>query len=142
MGRRNQVLASGGGDGSQTAVSSFSLSSMSASLSSSAAVADKNLKADFLDEDPLSLLPETKAEDHDEVHHQKTAATKDHHEDKPYEVQLVWRNIFALGILHLITLYTLTMVPSMHYTTIFWAYAVIILGSMGVQSGAHRYDKK
>ncbi|KAH9392331.1 suppressor of clathrin deficiency, partial [Tyrophagus putrescentiae] len=75
---------------------------------------------------------------HDEVHHQKTAATKDHHEDKPYEVQLVWRNIFALGILHLITLYTLTMVPSMHYATIFWAYAVIILGSMGVQSGAHR----
>ncbi|XP_017484194.1 PREDICTED: acyl-CoA desaturase-like, partial [Rhagoletis zephyria] len=30
------------------------------------------------------------------------------------------------------------MVPSMHYATIFWAYAVIILGSMGVQSGAHR----
>ena len=142
MGRRNQVLASGDGDGdgSLTTLSYFSPSSMSAP---SSAAADKNLKAGFLDEDPLSLLPETKTEDHDEEHRQKSTATKDHHEDsKPYEVQLVWRNIFALGILHLITLYTLTMVPSMHYATIFWAYAVIILGSMGVQSGAHRYDKK
>lgn len=57
---------------------------------------------------------------------------------QPYKRQLVWRNIFALSIIHITGLYAFVLLPSVKVETVFWAYLVMIAATIGVQTGAHR----
>ncbi|KAJ6221870.1 hypothetical protein RDWZM_000415 [Blomia tropicalis] len=52
--------------------------------------------------------------------------------------EYVWLNIIVMASLHVAALYGLTLIPYAHRATIVWAYLLLLLGSIGVQAGAHR----
>ncbi|XP_017494793.1 PREDICTED: acyl-CoA desaturase-like, partial [Rhagoletis zephyria] len=56
----------------------------------------------------------------------------------PYKRELVWRNIIALLVMHIIGIYAFCLIPSAKLWTMWWGYAVLLLATVGVQTGAHR----
>lgn len=52
--------------------------------------------------------------------------------------EIVWRNVFLMLLLHISGLVGLYLMPYIQLKTIFFAYFVTILSSIGVQGGAHR----
>lgn len=56
----------------------------------------------------------------------------------PYKRQLVWRNIIALLVMHIVGLYAFCLIPSCKLWTMWWGYGIMLLATVGVQTGAHR----
>ena len=52
--------------------------------------------------------------------------------------EYVWLNIFGMIGLHLGAALGYLLVPRAHVATLIWAYALLLLGTLGVQAGAHR----
>lgn len=50
----------------------------------------------------------------------------------------VWRNIILMALLHLSALYSLCLIPSAKFATVFWAYLCFLVSGLGVTAGAHR----
>ncbi|XP_051508102.1 stearoyl-CoA desaturase b [Myxocyprinus asiaticus] len=61
--------------------------------------------------------------------------TKD---DSKSPVQIVWRNVILMSLLHLGALYGLTLIPSASVSTLVWTGVCFIISALGVTAGAHR----
>ena len=55
-----------------------------------------------------------------------------------YPFEIVWFNVFKLGILHLGTIWAVYLIPSTNDATIAFTYLLMVLTIFGVQAGAHR----
>lgn len=55
-----------------------------------------------------------------------------------YRHQYVWRNIISLIILHIIAIYGFVLIPFTKSATVLFTYFLMVFGSLGVQTGAHR----
>lgn len=51
---------------------------------------------------------------------------------------IVWKNVLLFALLHLSSLYALTLVPKAKWATLIWAVFVYVVGAVGVTAGAHR----
>lgn len=57
----------------------------------------------------------------------------------PHKYELVWFNVAAMVALHLGAAYGAYLIgTTAHLATICWAYTCVVMGTMGVQAGAHR----
>lgn len=53
-------------------------------------------------------------------------------------VQIVWKNIVLMGLLHLGSLYGLLLVPSASVKTLMWTAVCYVISALGITAGAHR----
>ncbi|XP_014674638.1 PREDICTED: delta(9)-fatty-acid desaturase fat-6-like, partial [Priapulus caudatus] len=59
--------------------------------------------------------------------------------EKEYKVEIRWRNVVLMGLLHLSIPYSLYLsIYHVQYRTLFWAWLLHIFGGLGITVGAHR----
>lgn len=56
----------------------------------------------------------------------------------PPKMQIVWRNVAIMAILHGLAIYGLSQVHLIKWQTFYFTFVVAVLNSLGVQAGAHR----
>uniref|UniRef100_A0A8D2IGB5 Stearoyl-CoA desaturase 5 n=1 Tax=Urocitellus parryii TaxID=9999 RepID=A0A8D2IGB5_UROPR len=53
-------------------------------------------------------------------------------------LNIVWRNVVLMSLLHLGAMYSLVLIPKAMPLTLLWAYFCFLLTALGVTAGAHR----
>ena len=90
-------------------------------------VADNDDDRDYHREHQIDdLSASSQSDDHKELH-------------KPFKTSIVWRNVFAMSLLHVLGLWGWYYCARYgQYKTMFWAYAVGVMSGLGILAGAHR----
>ena len=58
--------------------------------------------------------------------------------DGSYKHQIVWRNLFLMTLVHVFGIWGMLILPQINTSTLIFLYSLLMLGTLGVQSGAHR----
>ena len=69
----------------------------------------------------------------DDSDHKLKSSTKTSHKS-----QLVYRNIILMTLLHGLAIYGVCVIPNAKIVTLFWVWMLLLIGAVGVQTGAHR----
>ena len=58
--------------------------------------------------------------------------------DGSYKHQIVWRNVVIMALVHGLGIWGILLFPQIKTATLLFLYSLLLLGTLGVQSGAHR----
>lgn len=64
--------------------------------------------------------------------------TEDTHQQKRPPMQIVWRNVIFMSLLHIGAIYALFLIPWAHPLTWLWTIATYLMNALGITAGVHR----